>query len=101
MTQYSAWFLGHFTLLLSVFRYGLSYFTFNYNSKWAAFTYRLAFVSAVATYGIVVFKAYRARVKPGDPVGRTAILLLSDENVQYLRTWTNLTVGFRKTNEEL
>ncbi|KAL6241132.1 Transmembrane nucleoporin [Rhinocladiella similis] len=79
-----AWFLGHFTLLLSVFRYGLSYFTFNYNSKWAAFTYRLAFVSAVATYGIVVFKAYRARVKPGDPVGRTAILLLSDENVQYL-----------------
>ncbi|KAK5445407.1 Transmembrane nucleoporin [Exophiala xenobiotica] len=79
-----AWFLGHFTLLISVFRYGLSYFTFNYYSKWAAFTYRLAFISAVATYGIVVFKAYRARVKPGDPVGRTAMLLLSDENVQYL-----------------
>jgi len=79
-----AWFLGHFTLLLSVFRYGLSYMTFNYNSRWAWFTYRLAFVSAVATYGIVVFKAYRARVKPGAKMGSTALLLLSDENVQYL-----------------
>ncbi|KAK5218290.1 Transmembrane nucleoporin [Exophiala xenobiotica] len=84
-----AWFLGHFTLLIAVFRYGLSYFTFNYYSKWAAFTYRLAFISAVATYGIVVFKAYRARVKTGDPVGRTAMLLLSDENVQYLRRYHN------------
>ena len=48
-------------------------------------TYRLAFASAVATYGIVVFKAYRARVKPGAKIGQTAVLLLSDENVQYLR----------------
>ncbi|KIV83357.1 hypothetical protein PV11_05390 [Exophiala sideris] len=79
-----AWFLGHFTLLLSVFRYGLSYFTFHYNSKWAAFTYRLAFVSAVATYGIVVFKAYRARVRPGANIGSVVMLLLADENVQYL-----------------
>jgi transmembrane protein 33 len=48
-------------------------------------TYRLAFTSAVATYGIVVFKAYRARVKPGAKVTSTAVTLLSDENVQYLR----------------
>ncbi|EXJ90696.1 hypothetical protein A1O1_03800 [Capronia coronata CBS 617.96] len=79
-----AWFCGHFTLLLAVFRYALSYLTFNYYSKWAAFTYRLAFLSAVATYGIVVFKAYRARVRPGAPIGQTAYTLLSDENVQYL-----------------
>lgn len=39
----------------------------------------------MATYGIVVFKAYRARVKPGAKIGSTALLLLSDENVQYLR----------------
>ncbi|ETI19554.1 hypothetical protein G647_09388 [Cladophialophora carrionii CBS 160.54] len=79
-----AWFCGHFTLLLSVLRYGLSYMTFNYYSRWAQFTYRLAFTSAVATYGIVVFKAYRARVKPGANIPQTAVLLLSDENVQYL-----------------
>ncbi|OAL29806.1 hypothetical protein AYO20_08999 [Fonsecaea nubica] len=79
-----AWFCGHFTLLLSVLRYGLSYLTFNYYSRWAQFTYRLAFISAVATYGIVVFKAYRARVKPGAKIGSTVYLLLSDENVQYL-----------------
>jgi hypothetical protein len=79
-----AWFCGHFTLLLSVFRYSLSYITFHYYSKWAIFTYRLAFLSAVATYGIVVFKAYRARVRPGAPLAGTAYTLLSDENVQYL-----------------
>jgi hypothetical protein len=64
--------------------------TFNYNSRWAWFTYRLAFVSAVATYGIVVFKAYRARVKPGAKMGSTALLLLSDENVQYLCEFRDL-----------
>ncbi|KIW26118.1 hypothetical protein, variant [Cladophialophora immunda] len=79
-----AWFCGHFTLLLSVIRYSLSYLTFNYYSRWAQVTYRLAFISAVATYGIVVFKAYRARVKPGAKIGSTVYLLLSDENVQYL-----------------
>jgi len=81
----SAWFLGHFTLLLSVFRYSLSYITFNSGSKWSTFTYRLAFLSAVATYGIVVFKAFRARFKPGSNPTAFALQLLSDENVQYLR----------------
>jgi len=79
------WFCGHLTLLLCVFRYGLSYFTLNYYSRWAQFSYRMTFVSAVATYGIVVFKAYRARVnKPGVKPQQTAIMLLGDENVQYL-----------------
>jgi len=79
-----AWFVGHFTLLLCVLRYSLSYITFNASSKWAAFSYRTAFVAAVATYGIVVYKAFRARVKPGSPPAQTAMILLGDENVQYL-----------------
>ncbi|KIV97931.1 hypothetical protein PV10_01632 [Exophiala mesophila] len=78
-----AWFAGHATLLTSVFYYALSYVTFKSNSKTAAFAYRLAFISAVATYGIVVFKAFRARVRSSANAG-TALLLLSDENVQYL-----------------
>lgn len=79
-----AWFVGHFTLLLCVFRYILSYVTFNAASKWAAFSYRTAFVAAVATYGIVVYKAFRARLSPNAPPAQTAIALLGDENVQYL-----------------
>ncbi|KAF2435571.1 hypothetical protein EJ08DRAFT_604569 [Tothia fuscella] len=77
-----AWFVGHVSLLLCTLRYGLSYLTFNFNSKWATFSYRTAFVSAAATYGIVVYKSYRARVRQGKSTGLVA--LLADENVQYL-----------------
>jgi transmembrane protein 33 len=77
-------FISHLTLLLTVFRYGLSYIFFNYYSRWAKISYRLAFVSAAATYGIVVYKQYIARGKlSGSPV-QIAFKLLSDENVQYL-----------------
>ena len=72
-------------LLLCVFRYSLSYITFNYYSRWAQVSYRLAFVSAAATYGIVVYKAYRARLRAGGKQ-QGAVMLASDENVQYLRT---------------
>ncbi|OJJ47032.1 hypothetical protein ASPZODRAFT_131956 [Penicilliopsis zonata CBS 506.65] len=79
-----AWFIGHLTLLLSVFRYSLSYITFNYYSTWAKVSYRLAFVSAAATYGIVVYKQYFARSRlQGNPPA-IALKLASDENVQYL-----------------
>lgn len=77
-----AWFAGHVTLLLAALRYGLSYITFNFSSKWAAFSYRTAFVSACVTYGIVVYKAYRARMRAGKQSGVFA--LATDENVQYL-----------------
>lgn len=77
-----AWFAGHVTLLLASLRYGLSYITFNYNSKWATFTYRLGFLSACVTYGIVVYKAYRARARAGKQGG--VVALATDENVQYL-----------------
>lgn len=81
-----SWFIGHLTLLLATLRYGFSYLTFNYYSKMAQFSYRLAFLSAAATYGIVVYKAYRARMKSSKkalPQGG-ALALLADENVQYL-----------------
>jgi hypothetical protein len=75
-------------LLLCVFRYSLSYITFNYYSRWAQVSYRLAFVSAAATYGIVVYKAYRARLRAGAKQ-QGVLMLASDENVQYLRMASN------------
>jgi hypothetical protein len=78
-----AWFAGHVTLLLSSVRYALSYLTFNASSKWAIFSYRTAFIAAAATYGIVVFKSFRARARAGKAQGG-AFQIIGDENVQYL-----------------
>ena len=78
-----AWFVGHVTLLLCAVRYALSYITFHYYTKWARFSYRTAFVAAAATYGIVVFKSFRARARSGKPQGG-ALAIVGDENVQYL-----------------
>ncbi|KAI9045445.1 uncharacterized protein KD926_008872 [Aspergillus affinis] len=76
--------LQHVTLLISVFRYVLSYLTFNYYSSTAQAAYRLAFVSAAATYGIVVYKGHIARGRlQGSPLS-IALKLAGDENVQYL-----------------
>jgi transmembrane protein 33 len=83
-----AWFCGHVTLLLCTLRYGLSYITFHPYSRWAQFSYRTAFVAAAATYGIVVFKGYRARQKSGKGQG-SPLALAGDENVQYLGTLTH------------
>lgn len=78
------WFVGHLTLIFCAFRYGLSYLTFNFYSRWARFSYRTAFVAAAATYGIVVYKAYRARARTGSRQQGGALALAGDENVQYL-----------------
>ncbi|KAF7189177.1 hypothetical protein HII31_09599 [Pseudocercospora fuligena] len=78
-----AWFVGHVALLLTTFRYGLSYVFLKYYSRWAQFSYRTAFVAAAATYGIVVFKGYRARAKSGKQPA-SPLALVGDENVQYL-----------------
>ncbi|KAL8807749.1 MAG: hypothetical protein Q9182_000560 [Xanthomendoza sp. 2 TL-2023] len=78
------WFVGHLTLLFCSLRYCLSYLTFNYYSRWARFSYRTAFFAAAATYGIVVYKAYRARSRQGARQQPGALALLGDENVQYL-----------------
>jgi len=70
-------------LLLSVLRYTLSFVVFNYYSSWARFSYRLAFVSAAVTYGIVVYKGHFARGVHGN-IPTILAKLISDENVQYL-----------------
>lgn len=77
-----AWFFGHLTLLFCTIRYGLSYITFNFYSRWALFSYRTAFVAAAATYGIVVSKAYRAKLRQQKQAG--VVTMIQDENVQYL-----------------
>ncbi|RYP63042.1 hypothetical protein DL771_009457 [Monosporascus sp. 5C6A] len=79
-----AWFAGHLTLLVSLFQYSLSWITFNYYSRLGRFTYRTAFISAALTYGIVVYKTWRARQKVGAKYPGSILGLLSDENVQYL-----------------
>ncbi len=78
---------SHLTLLATTLRYTLAIVKFNANTRTAAFAYRLAFLSAAATYGIVVYKAYRARMRAGQvPMGQQGVIkILGDENVQYLR----------------
>ncbi|KAG8526514.1 uncharacterized protein KY384_008714 [Bacidia gigantensis] len=78
------WFVGHLTLLFSTLRYGLSYITFHTASGSARFSYRTAFVAAAATYGIVVYKAARARARGGSRQPGGPLALAADENVQYL-----------------
>jgi hypothetical protein len=95
-----AWFAGHVTLLLATLRYSLSYITFNYYSRWASFSYRTAFLSACVTYGIVVYKAYRARMRAGKQGG--VVALATDENVQYLsKSSPRLLHGFFSTQHML
>ncbi|KAH8804715.1 hypothetical protein F5884DRAFT_422584 [Xylogone sp. PMI_703] len=79
-----AWFAGHLTLLFCIFRYSLSYISFNYYSGWAQFSYRTAFISAAVTYGIVVYKAFRARARAGNKAPGGIFTIIGDENVQYL-----------------
>ncbi|KAI1430928.1 hypothetical protein GGR50DRAFT_134687 [Xylaria sp. CBS 124048] len=49
----------------------------------ARFTYRLSFICAALTYGIVVYKTSRGKVKASEKLG-SLMALLADENVQYL-----------------
>ncbi|KAI0165696.1 hypothetical protein GGR57DRAFT_132444 [Xylariaceae sp. FL1272] len=78
------WFTGHLVLLVCIFRYALSYISFNYYSRAARWSYRTAFFSAALTYGIVVYKTWRARQKVGSKNPNGLVGILSDENVQYL-----------------
>lgn len=77
------WFVGHVSMLFFTLRYALYYITFKTSYTFAIFSYRTAFVSALVTYGIVVYKGFRARVRQGKPT--TPLALIGDENVQYLR----------------
>lgn|ERR1700761_6954380 len=87
------WFVGHVSMLFFTFRYGLYYITLKSNLTWAKFSYRIAFWSAVVTYGIVVYKGYRARVRQGKPTHPMA--LIADENIQYLRTYSPIHISFQ------
>jgi transmembrane protein 33 len=77
------WFCGHLSMIFFTLRYTLYWLTLKGASKWAVMSYRVAFFSALATYCIVVYKGYRARVRMGKPTG--AMSLITDENVQYRR----------------
>lgn len=79
-------------LLLCTLRYGMSYITFNYYTRWAQLSYRTAFVAAAATYSIVVFKGYRARARSGKGQ-QSPLALVGDENVQYLGKPHRLTIA--------
>ncbi len=94
------WFVGHVTLLLCSLRYGLSYITFNFYSRWARFSYRTAFVAAAATYGIVVYKAFRARQRGASRQQGGPLALAGDENVQYLGSYCTTTCQAPKDQEE-
>jgi len=82
------WFVGHLTLLLTTLRYTISFIKFNTSTTTAAVSYRLAFLSAAVTYGIVVYKAYRARIKQAGAdrlaLQQHLMAMAGDENVQYL-----------------
>jgi hypothetical protein len=56
----------------------------NYYGGMAQFCYRFAFISAAGTYGIVVYKTWRARQKTGAKQPAGAVGDLADENVQDL-----------------
>lgn len=74
---------SHLTLILCTVRYAFSWLRFNYYGGMAKFSYRTSFIAAALTYGIVVYKTFKARTKAGarppTPIG-----LIGDENVQYL-----------------
>ncbi|KAK6535045.1 hypothetical protein TWF281_006343 [Arthrobotrys megalospora] len=82
------WFVGHFLLLLSTLRYTVSFIKFNTATTAAQLSYRLGFLSCAVTYGIVVYKAYRARIKQAGSnrpaLQQHLIAMTGDENVQYL-----------------
>lgn len=72
------------TLILTTFRYFLSWLRMNYYGGMAQFCYRTSFAAAALTYGIVVYKSQRASSKTGDKRSKGLIGFYSDENVLYL-----------------
>ena len=58
--------------------------SFNFYSAWARFSYRTAFLAAALTYGIVVYKGFRARARSPQHQPGGNLALITDENVQYL-----------------
>lgn len=74
----------HLTLIVTTFRYFLSWIRFNYYGTAAKISYRTSFIAAALTYGIVVYKTQRARARTGAKPAGGVLGQLADENVQYL-----------------
>jgi len=52
------WWVGHVIIVLATILHALYWFRFNYNTKMAIFWYRLAFLGAIGSYGVVVHKMF-------------------------------------------
>ncbi|KAG4304793.1 hypothetical protein PORY_001846 [Pneumocystis oryctolagi] len=76
------WFIGHTAILFFSIRYLLFYVTFS--SVHHLFCYRAAFMGAILTYGIVVYKTY-AKTYSQEKINFNVLMRIwMDENVQYL-----------------
>src|SRR5579859_7444178 len=60
------WWVGHVIIVLSTLFHALYWFRFNWATKMAVFWYRLAFMGAIGSYGVVVHKMF-FRVSPLPP----------------------------------
>lgn len=52
------WWVGHVIIVLSTVFHALYWFRFNWAARMAVFWYRLAFLGAVGSYGVVVHKMF-------------------------------------------
>jgi len=77
-TQHYAWAAGHFLLLTAALRYILAWLTFK--SAAYAWWYKTAFLGALMSYAIVVYKALGIPQPNGAYIKKAA----ADENFQYL-----------------
>lgn len=57
------WWVGHVIIVLATTFHALYWFRFNWATKMALFWYRLAFLGAIGSYGVVVHKMF-FRVRP-------------------------------------
>ena len=83
---------SHVLMIATTVRYSLSLLRFNMYGGMARFSYRLSFVAAAVTYGIVVYKGWRSRAKMGAKQPTGMVGYLADENIQYLSKWCCLLV---------
>jgi len=52
------WWVGHVIIVLATLFYAIAWFRFNTNTKLALFWYRLAYMGAIGSYGVVVHKMF-------------------------------------------
>jgi hypothetical protein len=52
------WWVGHVIIVLATVFHALYWFRFNWATRMAVFWYRLAFMGAIGSYGVVVHKMF-------------------------------------------